>query len=327
MSLWFRCKGRLYCEPPEFEAEMTRVTLTGACCAGALVLFAAAAAHAAAPAAAPPRPAAPARPAAPVRLMPVDLELVLAADTSSSIDQREAVLQRRGVAEAFRSPALVNAIRSGSLGKIAVAYLDWSGEFNNRIVVNWQVISDAASAERFAATLLKSGLTYGNGTSIGGAIAMAYGMIETNDLQGARRTIDISGDGPNNFGRPVSEVRDEIVAKGITINGLPIATDDVGNGDWGEYYPDIIAYYKNCVIGGRGSFFLPAKGFQDFAAAVRRKLVLEISDATPPERGPDGIIRIAAAPARPAPAPARPTLPAPQRKNANCITYDFSGNF
>jgi hypothetical protein len=307
---------------------MTRVKFYGACCAGVLVLFAAAAANAAAPAAAPSRPAAPARPGAPVRLIPVDLELVLAADTSSSIDRREALLQRQGVAQAFRSPAVVNAIRTGSLGKIAVAYLDWSGEYNYRIVVNWQVISDAASAEQFASSLLKAGITYGNGTSIGGAIAMAYGMIETNDLQGARRTIDISGDGPNNFGRPVSEVRDEIVAKGVTINGLPIATDDVGNGDWGEYFPDIAAYYKNCVVGGRGSFSLPAKGFDEFATAIRRKLILEISDATPPEtQEKPAIIRVAAAPARPAPAPARPALPAPQRKNANCISYDFNGNF
>src|SRR5687767_3470487 len=83
----------------------------------------------------------------------VDLELVLAADTSSSIDFREAVLQRQGVNAAFRSPQVLNAIRGGALGRIAVAYLDWSGEWNNQIIVNWTVIHDKASADAFAAAV------------------------------------------------------------------------------------------------------------------------------------------------------------------------------
>ena len=264
--------------------------------------------------------AAPATPAAPARLEPVDLELVIATDTSTSIDRSEAVLQRQGVANAFRSPEIVRAIRSGTLGKIAVAYLDWSGEFNNRIVQNWTVIRDKASADAFAAAILRAGLTYGEGTSVGGAIAMASEMIERNAYRGVRRTIDISGDGPNNFGRPVALVSDEIAAKGITINGLPIVTDDLGNGDWGEYYGDITAYYRNCVIGGRGAFIMPSKGFQDFATAIRRKLVLEISGVTPPAQyaSADPLIRIAAQ----APA-ARVPAPQPQAANrlARCTSW------
>jgi hypothetical protein len=106
-------------------------------------------------------------------------------------------------------------------------------------------------------------------------------LIETNDLEGTRRAIDVSGDGPNNTGRPVAEVRDEIVARGFVINGLPIVTDEYGTGEWGAYYGELDKYYMNCVIGGRAAFALPAKGFQEFAVAIRRKLVLEISDASP----------------------------------------------
>ena len=252
--------------------------------------------------------------AAPARAVPVDLELVLAADTSQSIDQREAYLQRQGVNAAFRSPELLRAIQSGTLGKIAVAYLDWSGEWNNRIVVDWTVIQDKASGDGFAAAVLKN-LTYGEGTSIGGAIAQAVEMIESNSFEGTRRTIDISGDGPANRGRPVHEVSDEAAAKGITINGLPIVTEEMGEGDWGDYYGDLPAFYRNCVIGGRGAFSLPAKGFQDFAAAMRRKLVLEISDLAPEERP-------AVMPAAAMPVPqARPAAPAlvPQRAPAKRV--------
>jgi hypothetical protein len=226
----------------------------------------------------------------------VDLELVLAADNSQSIDRAEAALQRQGVAAAFRSPEVVRAIQSGSLGRIGVASLDWSSAPYTRVTVNWRVIRDKASADAFADALLKAPPGFGRGTAIGEAIALAAQLIETNDLEGTRRAIDISGDGPNNTGRPVAEVRDEIVARGFVINGLPIVTDEYGTGEWGAYYGELDKYYMNCVIGGRAAFALPAKGFQEFAVAIRRKLVLEISEAiskAPLIRPP--IVKVAAA--------------------------------
>ena len=209
----------------------------------------------------------------------VDLELVIAADTSSSIDDREAALEREGVASAFRSPEIPRAISSGSLGRIAVLYLDWSGGPNNRIVISWRTIHDKTSAFAFADALVKAPRTYGRGTSIGDAINMGAALIEASGIEATRKAIDISGDGPANTGPAVAEMRDEIVARGIVINGLPIMSGDYGNGDWGAYPGQLDQYYMHCVIGGQGSFIVPAKGFQEFVAAMRRKLILEISDA------------------------------------------------
>jgi hypothetical protein len=276
----------------------------------ALMLLPAAApavAAAAAPSATAPRPAAPA-----VRRQPVDLELVIMTDTSGSIDRQEAMLQRQGIAAAFRSAEVQRAIQMGPLGRIAVAYADWAAEYYNNIVVDWTVISDKASADAFAQKLLTTRINFLQGTSIGGAMRFGAELIETNNFEGTRRTIDISGDGPDNQGDVPSLTRTEIAAKGITINGLPIITGDYGNGDWGIYYGDIENYYKNCVIAGRGSFAIPAHGFTDFANAVRRKLVLEISDATPTGEPAARIIRAAAAPRQ---------LPAPQPpEQGNCIS-------
>jgi hypothetical protein len=222
----------------------------------------------------------------------VDLELVIAADTSYSIDDREAALEREGVASAFRSPDVLRAIASGALGRIAVLYLDWSGGTNNRIVVNWTAISDKRSADLFADAVLKAPRTYGRGTSLGAAIEMGAALIESSGYQATRRAIDISGDGPSNTGRAVAEIRDEVVAHGIIVNGLPIMSGDYGTGDWGAYPGQLDQYYMHCVIGGHGSFIVPAHGFQEFVAAMRRKLVLEISDLG----NAPGVIKTAAQP-------------------------------
>jgi len=209
----------------------------------------------------------------------VDLELVIAADTSTSIDDREAAVERQGVASAFRSPDVQRAITSGALGRIAVLYLDWSGGPNNRIVANWTTVSDKRSAGAFADAVLSAPRTYGRGTSLGAALEMGAALIESSGYQATRKAIDISGDGPSNTGRAVAEVRDEVVAHGIVINGLPIMSGDYGTGDWGAYPGQLDQYFMHCVIGGQGSFIVPARGFQEFVAAMRRKLVLEISDA------------------------------------------------
>jgi hypothetical protein len=268
----------------------------------------------------------PARATATVRPQPVDLELVLMTDASGSIDQEEAVLQRQGVAAAFRSPEVVRAIQNGALGRIAVAYADWAAEYYNRIVVDWMVISDKSSADAFANKLLTTRLNFFDGTAIGGAMHFGAELIEGNNFDGTRRTIDISGDGPDNEGTTPSLVRREIAARGITINGLPIVTPQYGGGEWGIYYGDLFNYYKNCIIAGRGSFAIEARGFGDFANAVRRKLVLEISDAAPAKEAVPGIVRAAAAPRNPAPPPSQRPLPKPSTEAAdrtNCMGGGF----
>ena len=210
----------------------------------------------------------------------VDLELVISTDVSRSIDREEALLQRRGVAGAFRNPEVIRAITSGFLGRIGVAYVDYSSSAFNRIVVDWTVVRDRASAEAFASRLLEAPLTYGRRTSISDAIELAREMIESNALDGTRRVIDVSGDGPNNHGHLVDAVRDATIARRITINGLPIVNRrGVYNSRF--YLPDLDKYYRGCVIGGPGAFLVVANSFEDFARAIRRKLVLEISGTTP----------------------------------------------
>jgi len=210
----------------------------------------------------------------------VDLELVLATDVSYSVDENEALLQRRGLAEAFRSEEIVKAIQAGSLGRIAVAYLDFAEKHTTHVLVNWRVIHDKDSADAFAAELMKAPRTHGVMTSISEGIALATQLIEQSEFDATQMTIDVSGDGPNNEGPLVVPVRDTAIAKGITINGLPIVTDaDIFDA---YYLPDLDDFYKGCVIGGPRAFIQVAHGFEDFARAVRRKLVLEISDASSP---------------------------------------------
>ena len=210
----------------------------------------------------------------------VDLELVIATDVSRSIDEDEALLQRQGIAQAFRSREIVRAITSGILRKIGVAYIDYSSRRFNKVVIGWRVIRDSKSAEAFADDLLKAPLTFGRRTSISDAIEHARELIEMNDLDGTRRVIDVSGDGPNNFGNLVDDVRDATMARRITINGLPIMNQR--GATFSRYYlADLDLYYRGCVIGGPGAFLVVAKNFADFARAIRRKLILEIAGLTP----------------------------------------------
>jgi len=239
----------------------------------------------------------------PAAATPVDLELVIATDVSYSIDEGEARLQRQGIAQAFRSEQVIRAIRSGFLRRIGVAYVDYSSRAFNRVVIDWRVIDGRASAEAFAADLLKSSLTTGRRTSISDAVEFAAEMIETNDLEGTRRVIDVSGDGPNNFGRLVDDVRDATIARRITINGLPIMNQNDAFAS--RYYlADLDLYYRGCVIGGPGAFLVVANNFTDYARAIRRKLILEIAGLTPtPERAPRALVIKASSHARLRPSP------------------------
>lgn len=223
----------------------------------------------------------------------VDLELVIATDVSRSIDSDEARLQREGIAAAFRSKQVIDAIRSGVLQRIAVAYIDYSSRDWNKLLIDWRIIRDRDSAEAFAAALLRQKLTFGRRTSISDALEQARELIDGNDIEGTRRVIDVSGDGPNNFGRFVDTVRDETVRRQITINGLPIINDR--NNAFSRYnLPDLDDYYRGCVIGGPGAFMVVARDFRDFARAIRKKLILEIAGLTPPR----GFIRAQIEPPR-----------------------------
>jgi hypothetical protein len=223
----------------------------------------------------------------------VDLELVLATDVSRSIVEEEAILQRQGVAAAFQSAEVVRAIQNGTLQRIAIAYIDWSNDGLNRIVVDWRLIRNKEDADAFATELLSASTTYGNRTSISSALLMSTALLETNPYEGARQVIDVSGDGPNNMGLSLAPVREEVLAKGIIINGLPIIVQNAQYAG-GGYFAEIDKYYQACVIGGRGSFLIVARGFKDFATAIRHKLVLEISDLAPSFREEGRVIRAAA---------------------------------
>ncbi len=197
-----------------------------------------------------------------------DLVLVLMVDTSGSVNQRRFELQRRGYADAFRSKQVLDAIRSLSTGSIAVIMVQWTGPAMQELAVPWTLIKDAASANAFADAIEAAPRRlFGGGTSISGAIDHAMLLLPNAPYRGLKRVIDISGDGSNNRGRDVREARDEAVREGVIINGLPIVAL--------EY--DLDKYYTDNVIGGPGSFIVPADSYDNFALAIARKLVLEIA--------------------------------------------------
>ena len=224
---------------------------------------------------------------------PVDLELVLAIDVSGSIDRDEAQLQREGYQRALLNEEVVKAITSGPLGKIALTYVEWAGMGHYKVVVDWQVIDGQASMDAFVGKLTGVPIENAHRTSLSEAIDRSVRHLAANDLEGTRRIIDISGDGANNYGRLVTQARDDAVKQGVTINGLPILAESSVAGPYPSI-PDLDLFFRDCVIGGPGSFYVVAHGFDDFARAVRKKLILEIAGRTPADT--DG--RTAAGPAR-----------------------------
>lgn len=215
--------------------------------------------------------------------LPVDLELVLAVDISGSVDELEAQLQREGYIAALRHPHVIEAIQGGMFRRIALTYVEWAGDHYQRTMLDWTLLEDAAGAHGFADALAETPLMTAHWTSISGAIDYAAGLFESNRFEGVRRVIDISGDGYNNRGRRLELARDEAVAAGITINGLPIVNDRPN--PWGGSPPkDLDLYYEERVIGGPGAFIVVAKDYTAFASAILSKLLLEIAGATPSAR-------------------------------------------
>lgn len=228
----------------------------------------------------------------------VDLALVIAVDVSYSMDPEEQLLQREGFIQAFRSPEVQGAIRRGAIGRIAVAYVEWAGSYDQRVVLPWSVIDGPEAAMAFAASLSQKPTRRASRTSISGAIDFSVQMLVDSDLQAARQVIDISGDGPNNQGRPVTLARDQALARGITINGLPIMLKVNGAFD----IPDLDGYYRSCVIGGTGAFLVPVRSREQFVEAVKTKIVLEVAAApdTPPQIGAASLVVPAQNPSPPA---------------------------
>lgn len=202
----------------------------------------------------------------------VDLELVLMVDVSRSMTQRELEIQRRGYAEALRSDAVFEAVQSGLLQSVAITYVEWAG--TQEVVIDWRVIQTRDDLDALAEILTSRFEPSLRRTSISEALIFGAQLIDSNIYSGLRRVIDISGDGPNNQGRAVTLARDTVLAKGITINGLPLLTRDGINTSW--HLDQLDVYYETCVIGGPGSFVIPVYDWDDFADAVRRKLVLEM---------------------------------------------------
>jgi hypothetical protein len=215
---------------------------------------------------------------------PVDLALLVAVDVSDSIDGREARLQRNGYIAALNDPAVLAAIRSGGRRRIALSYVEWAGFGHYKVVVDWRVVGSAADAQAFAAALARVPVESRRRTSISDAIVKSIAQLAKNPHPATRRIIDISGDGPNNYGPLVTIARDRAVAAGITINGLPIRPNPSETETHGAIL-DIDLYYQDCVVGGPGAFVVLANGFDDFAHAVRRKFILEIAGGAPPQPG------------------------------------------
>jgi hypothetical protein len=212
----------------------------------------------------------------------VDVELILAVDVSYSMDMDELAIQREGYAQAIISKEFLQALKSGPNGKIAVTYFEWAASSDQKIIIPWRVIDGPETADAVANEIMKTPIRRASRTSISGAIYFAMPLFDENPYPGLRRVIDISGDGPNNNGAPVTGARDTALAKGITINGLPImvkepsySTMDIDNLDF---------YYEDCVIGGPGSFVVSIKDRDKFKEAIRTKLLLEVAGRTPERR-------------------------------------------
>lgn len=210
----------------------------------------------------------------------VDLQLVLAVDISWSMDSEEQELQREGYVAAFRDTTIQSAIISGALRRIAVTYVEWAGQGVHRVVIPWRIIASSADADRFANELAATPISRARMTSISSALKFSADQLASSGLTSMRRVIDVSGDGPNNSGAAVTHVRDELVADGVVINGLPILLRPTASSIFDV--ADLQSYYEACVIGGPGAFAIPIRERSEFTTATRQKLLLEIA-GRPPE--------------------------------------------
>jgi hypothetical protein len=210
----------------------------------------------------------------------VDVALVLTVDASGSIDAPEFRLQKEGIAGAVTDPEVLSTIQSGRNGRIAIAYVEWGAPGGAKMVVDWMLVSDPASAAEFGNAVLGAPRSVQSYNAIGDAIDLAVKLFAACPCQPARRIIDVSGDNPDNRSHlPAPLARDAAVADGVTINALAILQD----GRLGpEGRPWLVETYERTVIGGFAAFAIAANSRADFARALREKMVLEISGLVPP---------------------------------------------
>jgi Protein of unknown function (DUF1194) len=211
---------------------------------------------------------------APARAARVDLALVLAVDVSQSVDAQEYELQHEGIARAFETASLVQAIRGGKRGAIDVLVLEWSDRDKQVPTVGWTRVFDATSAQSFAAKVRATARSSSGLTAIGDALVAAEAALLLVPDEAERRVIDVSGDGMANIGPPPQEIRDRLVAQGITINGLAILKRE----------PWLDGYYNDYVVGGPGGFLMEVEDFPSFIAAMQQKLLNEVTAARPVRR-------------------------------------------
>jgi uncharacterized protein DUF1194 len=214
--------------------------------------------------------------------VPVDVELVIAVDISYSMDQDELELQREGYVKALTSKEFLNALRQGANGRIAITYFEWAGHLDQKVVMPWRLIDGPEAADAVAAEIARAPYRRASRTSISGALLFAKPLFDDSGYRGLRRVVDVSGDGANNSGPLVAPTRDEVLAAGITINGLPITLKRSRPGTLDIDALDI--YYEDCVIGGPGAFVVPIREREKFIEATRTKLVLEIAGRQPEPR-------------------------------------------
>lgn len=211
----------------------------------------------------------------------VDLLLVLASDVSRSVTPEKFKLQRDGYASAIANPRVLDAIKGGRNGRIAVLFLEWSGTTNQKVVIDWTIIDGEKAAQAFATRLLEEPRAFADRTSISSGIEAAMAELDKAPLESERQTIDVSGDGTNNAGRDVSAVRDQALGKGIVINGLVILSDSPM--PWNPEHTNppggLAKYYRDNVTGGPGSFVMEAQNFGSFGDAILKKMIAEIADA------------------------------------------------
>lgn len=211
----------------------------------------------------------------------VDVRLVLAVDVSRSMDPGEQLLQRNGYAETISSPEFLRLVSGGRHGRIAVAYFEWAGLDQQKTIVDWHLLDGPEAAESLAARLRETPISRAARTSISGAILYAVEMFDRSHYRG-EAVLDLSADGPNNDGMPVTSARDIAVAKGITINGLPIM---LRNPDESPVdIQDLDVYFQDCVVGGPRAFAIPIASKDQFRTSIRTKLMQEVADAMNPGR-------------------------------------------
>jgi hypothetical protein len=209
----------------------------------------------------------------------VDLLLVLSSDVSRSVDSRKFQLQREGYAAALSNPRVIDAIRSGPHGKIAICFVEWSGATSLKLVIDWTIVNDAASARKIGDQMIELPRSFADRTSISAGLEFSMAQLERAPYQAVRRTIDVAGDGTNNSGRDISTVRDEILAKGVTINGLVILSETPL--PWNPEHTNppggLDEYYRRNVTGGPGSFVMVAENHNSFGQAIIKKMIAEIA--------------------------------------------------